>query len=39
MHGQGRDPVCYALMFPADSVQEVNDQIQWFAADVVNSPS
>jgi len=26
---------CCALMFPADSVQEMNDQIQWFAEDVI----
>jgi probable F420-dependent oxidoreductase len=26
---------CCALMFPADSVQEMNDQVQWFAEDVM----
>jgi alkanesulfonate monooxygenase SsuD/methylene tetrahydromethanopterin reductase-like flavin-dependent oxidoreductase (luciferase family) len=26
---------CCALMFPADNVQEMNDQIQWFAEDVM----
>ena len=26
---------CCALMFPADTVQEMNDQIQWFAEDVM----
>lgn len=26
---------CCALMFPADTVQEMNDQVQWFAEDVI----
>jgi hypothetical protein len=26
---------CCALMFPADTVQEMNDQVQWFAEDVM----
>lgn len=26
---------CCALMFPADTVAEMNDQIQWFAEDVI----
>jgi probable F420-dependent oxidoreductase len=26
---------CCALMFPADTVQEMNEQIQWFAEDVM----
>ncbi|MSQ54750.1 MAG: LLM class flavin-dependent oxidoreductase [Betaproteobacteria bacterium] len=30
---------CCALMFPADSVQEMNEQIQWFAEDVMGKVS
>ncbi len=26
---------CCALMFPANTVQEMNDQVQWFAEDVI----
>jgi alkanesulfonate monooxygenase SsuD/methylene tetrahydromethanopterin reductase-like flavin-dependent oxidoreductase (luciferase family) len=26
---------CSALMFPADTVSEMNDQIEWFATDVM----
>lgn len=30
---------CCALMFPADSVAEMNDQVQWFAEDVMKTAS
>lgn len=30
---------CCALMFPADTVQEMNDQVQWFAEDVMKKVS
>ena len=26
---------CYALMIPADSIDEMNEQIEWFAMDVM----
>jgi hypothetical protein len=26
---------CSALMFPAESVNEMNDQVEWFAKDVM----
>lgn len=30
---------CSALMFPADSVSEMNDQVEWFARDVMHKTS